>query len=74
MLLTVFRASGMAGRRLAVLNLESDQLRILSERTPWGHYARTGHIVYPQLGRLMALPFDTQTLTATGEPVEVTEA
>jgi serine/threonine-protein kinase len=73
MLLTVFRAAGIAGRRLAVLDLDSHELRILADRVPFGRYAPTGHVVYPQQGRLMAMPFDVDTLTATGEPVEVTE-
>jgi serine/threonine-protein kinase len=73
MLLTVYRAMGMAGRKLAVLDLDSHELRILADRVPFGRYAPTGHIVFPQQGRLMAMPFDVDTLSATGEPVEVTE-
>jgi serine/threonine-protein kinase len=73
MLLTILRAMGIAGRSVAVLDLKNDELRILTDRAPWGRYAPTGHVLYPHRGRLMALPFDVDTLTAAGDPVEVTE-
>jgi serine/threonine-protein kinase len=73
LLLTVWRASGTAGKSLAVLELDTGELGILAKGVPFGRYVPTGHLVYPQLGRLMAMPFDVDTLSPTGDPVDVTE-
>jgi Tol biopolymer transport system component len=56
-----------------VLRLDSGELRILAEGVFSGRYVPSGHIVYPQGGRLIALPFDVATLSTTGDPVDVTE-
>jgi serine/threonine protein kinase/Tol biopolymer transport system component len=37
------------------------------------HYAPSGHLVYAQGGSLMAIPFDSKRLTATGAAVPVVE-
>jgi serine/threonine protein kinase/Tol biopolymer transport system component len=46
--------------------------RPLVERTSWGaRYAPPGHILFLRNGTLMAQPFDLDTLSMNGEPVEV---
>jgi serine/threonine-protein kinase len=70
LLLVVGRAEGPA---LGVLSLNNDELRILVEGVFAGRYVPSGHIVYPQEGKLIALPFDAHTLAVTGEPVDITE-
>jgi serine/threonine-protein kinase len=57
---------------LFALSLESRQVKRLIERAV-GWYAPSGHLIYSQRGRLMAVPFDTKTLQITGDAADVTE-
>ena len=59
--------------RVALLDLETREKKILAEGGAAVGYAPTGHILYVQEGRLTALPFDADSLTVTGPPVPVTE-
>ncbi|MHC4070830.1 MAG: protein kinase domain-containing protein [Planctomycetota bacterium] len=57
---------------LFALSLESHQIKPLVERA-WGGYVPSGHLIYKQRGRLMAAPFDTETLQITAPEADVTE-
>ena len=41
---------------------------------PYGRYASSGHLVFPQEHRLMAVVFDVETLALEGDPVDVSES
>ena len=57
---------------LAVLSLETDDYRVLTEGTD-GSYAASGHMVFAREASLWAAPFDTATLELTGDVVPVVE-
>ncbi|MHC4432238.1 MAG: protein kinase domain-containing protein [Planctomycetota bacterium] len=57
---------------LFALSLESREVKPLVERAG-GWYVLSGHLIYMQRGRLMAAPFDIETLEITGSAVDVTE-
>lgn len=59
--------------RIALLNLETKDRRILVEGGSSPHYAPTGHLLYGHLGTLMAVPFDANRLEVVGIPVPVQE-
>jgi len=69
---------GIRALRLAVLNLETGEKKILLDGAGSGWYAPTGpdpsqgHIVYGLNGSLFAVPFDVKRLQA-GSPVPVLE-
>jgi serine/threonine-protein kinase len=58
---------------LAVQSLSGGNRSMLAENAPFGRYASSGHVVYPTEGRLVALPFNPETLQATGAAVDVSE-
>ncbi len=59
--------------RVAILDLETREQRVLIEDGQNASYAATGHIVYARGTTLMAQPFDVDRLVVTGEPVVVLE-
>jgi serine/threonine-protein kinase len=54
--------------RIGVLNLETEEKKILIEGGMNPHYSPSGHIVYARNGSLLAAPFDLETLQVTGQP------
>jgi eukaryotic-like serine/threonine-protein kinase len=54
--------------RIGVLNLETQERKILIEGGMNPHYSPSGHIVYARSGSLLAAPFDLKTLQVTGQP------
>ncbi|GAF68265.1 unnamed protein product, partial [marine sediment metagenome] len=60
--------------KIAVLSLESGQVKFLLERAVCYAYVPTGHLLYGQAGAMMAAPFDADTLEITGPAVPVTQA
>jgi serine/threonine-protein kinase len=60
--------------QIAVLSLESGQVKFLLERAMCYGYVPTGHLLYGQPGALMAAPFDADKLKITGPAVPVTQA
>jgi Tol biopolymer transport system component len=57
--------------RVAVLDLETREQKILIEGGQKPVYASTGHIVFVRNAILMAVPFDAATRAVTGEAVEL---
>jgi len=48
-------------RDLSCLDLETGELQTLLPQVQRGRYVPSGHLVYPQQGRLMVAPFDIRT-------------
>jgi serine/threonine-protein kinase len=66
----LFTSSKDAVARVAILDLETGEQRILIEgQRPF--YASTGHIVFVRAATLMAVPFDPAKRVLTGEPVAI---
>ncbi len=57
--------------RMAVLDIGSGQWQVLLENAADGRYAATGHLVFLRQGTLMAVPFDADRMTITGQAVPV---
>ena len=60
--------------RLMVHDIEKGESRLLFEQALPQQYLASGHIVYSQTGRLMAAPFDLETLTVSGRSFDITES
>ena len=58
---------------IAVLSLETGEVRTLVEGGSSPRYSVTGHLVYARAGDLFAVPFDARALEVTGAPVRVLE-
>ena len=58
---------------IAVLSLETGEVRILFEGGSSARYSSTGHLVYARAGALFAVAFDPSALEVTGAPVRVLE-
>jgi serine/threonine-protein kinase len=56
-------------RSIAVMSLDSGEIRIVEESGDFPHFVSSGHIVFFRAGRLMARPFDVRQLAATGPAV-----
>jgi eukaryotic-like serine/threonine-protein kinase len=69
LLLTVWTGPGRDNHRVAVVDLATHEQRTVVEGGESGQYVATGHIVYGRLEALMAIPFDVDRLTATGDAV-----
>jgi eukaryotic-like serine/threonine-protein kinase len=54
--------------KIVVLSIKSNQTRTLLEGGTDARYAPTGHIVYANAGRIVAVPFDATRLEVTGRP------
>ncbi len=56
---------------IMVQSLETDERKLLIESGLDGRYVPTGHLVYGLGEQLLAVPFDTDSLELTGNPVVV---
>ncbi len=61
------------GTAIAVLPADGGSAKILAEGGTDPRYSPTGHLLYGQLGNLMAMPFDLSRLEARERPVPVVE-
>ena len=60
--------------QLAVLDLDTEEVTQLGLAGVSPHYVSTGHLVYAaEDGSVRAVPFDTASLTVTGNPVSLLE-
>ncbi len=64
---------GRGDKEIAVLTLETREVKRLGLSGSTPKYAPTGHLVYAAEGTLRAVPFDLATLDVTGGPVPVVE-
>ena len=56
---------------LHVINLQSGESRQVLKGVLFSAWSTTGHLVYVQTRRLMAVAFDTRTMQMRGEPIEM---
>jgi len=61
------------GEQVVVQSIATGERRILVRHASQPHYTASGHLVYLQGANLMAVPFDTQRMEATGAAVPVVE-
>jgi serine/threonine-protein kinase len=69
----LFAARVVEGSGIAAQTIATGERRNLVQGGMYPRYASSGHLVYAQGGTLMAVPFDSQRLTATGAPTPVLE-
>ena len=70
-LFTITGGEGAEGFQVAVLDLETDQQRVLIPGGANPRYVSTGHIVYGIAGTLRAVAFDAARLRVLSDPVPV---
>jgi Tol biopolymer transport system component len=58
---------------IALLSLETGEVKDLIPTGTWARYLPTGHLVYAWGAHLMAVPFDLETLEVEGEPMAVVD-
>jgi serine/threonine-protein kinase len=63
--------SDFDGARIEVLDLDSQERRVIHEGGTYGRYVDSGHLVYFNQGTLFAMPFDLDRLEATGSAAPV---
>ena len=68
---TIARGMATGVFDIAVLHLETGERTVLVRNGADASYSPTGHLVYGADGALMAVPFDLESLTVSGEPVLV---
>lgn len=56
---------------VAVLNVETGQMKTLVEGGTHPRYSPSGHVLYARAANVFALPFDANRLEATGQPFPV---
>ncbi len=59
--------------RIVVLDLRSGTRKELLRGSASARFVPTGHVVYARDGELFAMPFDLESLSATGPPVRVAQ-
>ena len=70
----IFSMVTASGPRLAVVSLETREVTTIGRVGGRAQYVSTsGHLVYDDAGQLMAVPFDPESLVATGAPLPVVE-
>ncbi|GMW01543.1 MAG: hypothetical protein AMXMBFR84_26800 [Candidatus Hydrogenedentota bacterium] len=60
--------------RVMVLDFAERKTSVLADRALRPLYSPSGHVLYSQQGRVMAVPFDPQSMRATGSPLLLPEA
>jgi serine/threonine-protein kinase len=72
-LVTKYGDHPQLGRILKPVSLSGREAHGALRAVPYGRYARSGHVVFPDHGTLTAMAFDVETLTFSGVPVDVSE-
>ncbi len=70
-LFTILNEQEADNSQIAVLDLETNEYRILIQGGHQAHYTESGHIVYGVAGTLRAVPFDLESLEVRGVPIPV---
>jgi len=68
------RCTSLQACDLWAVDLKSKNARSLLPGVRWARYAETGHIVYVQDGRLLAVEFDAGQLAVRGQPVPLADS
>lgn len=61
-------SGSMDQAEIAILSLETGEIRALLSGGTYPRYVPSGHVVFGHSGTLMAFPFDPETLERTGSP------
>jgi eukaryotic-like serine/threonine-protein kinase len=69
----LFALVGQAGPRIAVLDTQTRERRVIAENAIHPSYSPSGHLLFVRGTTLMAAPFDLDRLAITREPVPVLE-
>ena len=69
-LFTILRGISSERREVAVVSLESGEIRVLTSGRD-ARYAPSGHLLFMRRDALMAAPFSLETLTLEGEPAVI---
>jgi Tol biopolymer transport system component len=69
----IFTVSGGKGTHIAVLSMESGEVRRLVRGLGGAHYLSSGHLIFAQSEGLVAVAFDPVSLEVSGSPVLVLE-
>ena len=65
---------GSISHAIAVAEVPSGKHRVIIEDAIYARYASSGHVVYVTADNtLMAVPFDQNSMTVTGEPITIAE-
>jgi serine/threonine-protein kinase len=73
-LFTITAATGgLEGAQIALLDLRTNEHRVLVRGGNHAYYVPTGHLVYGASGTLRAVAFDPARLAVTGAPVPIVE-
>ncbi len=72
-LFTIERDGGIEEWSLAVVSLETGEIKNLDAAGSRAQYAPTGHLIYNGPEGPMAAPFDLAALELTGQPVDILE-
>jgi serine/threonine-protein kinase len=64
---------GLDSATVEVLSLTNGRRKTLVRGATWGRYLPTGHLVYINKGKLLAVPFDLDRLEVRGTPEPVLE-
>ncbi len=73
LLVTKYGDHPQLGRVLDAVPLSGGSGSGAVRAAPYGRYARSGHVVFPQGSTLSAIPFDVDTVSFTGSVVDVSE-
>ena len=65
--------NSMADDQIAVLDLATNDHRVILESGTFPQYANSGHVVFAVGNALRAVPFDPEALEVLGDPVTVVE-
>ncbi|MDX1582854.1 MAG: protein kinase, partial [Thermoanaerobaculia bacterium] len=69
----LFTSYSEGERALVLLDLESEETRVIHPEFASGIWSDSGHILYSTGGRIDALPFSLQSLEPTGPPATIRE-
>src|SRR2546425_596932 len=70
-LFSITKNFGASDAELGVLSIKTRTWHTILSNASNAHYVPTGHLVYAHAGTLMAVPFDLESLSVTGPPVQV---
>jgi hypothetical protein len=68
---TISTGAAFGDARIAVVNLRTNEKRVLLDAGASPRYAPTGHLIYARAGSLFAVLFDPDRLQVKGSPVPV---
>ncbi len=72
-LVSVGFGTGLENRQIGIISFSDGQLTTIPEHGINPRYSESGHILYTDGSTLKAIPFDLESLQATGEPATIIE-